>query len=243
MRALQYTIVLALSISLLAGFTPHAFAGIGGTTEGCELNEIDNFGAPPGASPPPDPEQPEQCIPNTGGGPSTWVIDFVTISFVPGAGPWVKALDVPPDLVFDILMEDIEVGAGPDWTDLHEEIQTPDWVFTDVTIVTNTGELHIIPGPTTYVWVDFDNPLPPGTLIGIQKSLSYIGDPILGSSIIVIWEYPTIDETGIGGETIPIDTAALLLAGAQSNAFSILGGLSVLGAAVFGAIFLLNRRK
>ena len=241
MRALQHTIVLALSISLLAGFTPHAFAGIGGTTEGCELNEIDNFGAPPGASPPPDPEQPEQCIPNIE--ITSWIIDLTTISFVPGAGPWVKALDVPEGLFFDLLFEDIEVGAGPDWTDWHEEIQTPDWVFSEVEIVTDTGELHIIQGPTTDVWVDFDNPLPPGTLITIQKSLSYIGDPIQGSSIIVIWEYPTIDETGIGGETIPIDTAALLLAGAQSNAFSILGGLSVLGAAVFGAIFLLNRRK
>lgn len=217
MRVLQYTIVLALSISLLAGFTPHAFAGIPPpTTAGCESEGVDNFAPPTGASPP-GPEQEPQCIPNQVP-PATWIVDLVTLSFVPGAGPWVKALDVPPNLNFDILLEDIEVGAGPDWTDWHEEIQTPDWIFTEVTIVTDTGELHVILGPTTDVWVDFDNPLPPGTLITIEKSLTNIGAPIPVPSVIIIWEYPTIDEAIVGGELLSINSAALLLAGLQTSA-------------------------
>ena len=244
MRALQYSLVLALSISLLAGFTPHAFAGE--FTPGCDLAEADTFFPPSGASP--GTPQPSQCIENINN--ESWFVGFpndrVVISFVPGAGPWVKFLDVPfgvsPQFQDD-LFEEIEVGAGPDWTDWHEEIQTPGWNFISATITTSTGQvLNPPPGPN--IWVNFEPALPAGTTISIQKILEYTGPTIIGPSVIELWEYPTIPEQGlIGGETLSVDATALILAGAQSNALALLGGLSVLGAAVFGAIFLLNRRK
>ena len=46
----------------------------------------------------------------------------------------------------------------------------------------------------------------------------------------------------IGGEFLPIDTTALLLAGAQTNAVWILSVLAVIGSVAFGALYLTTRR-
>jgi len=46
----------------------------------------------------------------------------------------------------------------------------------------------------------------------------------------------------VGGEFLPIDTTALLVAGAQSNALWILTTLAVIGSVAFGALYLTTRR-
>ncbi len=47
----------------------------------------------------------------------------------------------------------------------------------------------------------------------------------------------------VGGEFIPIDATAVLIAGVQSNALSILSAFVVIGAITFGALVISVRRK
>jgi len=49
-------------------------------------------------------------------------------------------------------------------------------------------------------------------------------------------------ELPVGGEFLPIDTTALLVAGAQTNALWILSTLAVIGSIAFGALYLTTRR-
>lgn len=47
----------------------------------------------------------------------------------------------------------------------------------------------------------------------------------------------------IGGEIMPINSVSLLVAGVQSNAFSLLGALALAGGVAFGAFYLSSKRK
>jgi len=47
----------------------------------------------------------------------------------------------------------------------------------------------------------------------------------------------------IGGEIMPINSVSLLVAGVQSNAFSLLGALALVGGVAFGAFYLSSKRK
>jgi len=47
----------------------------------------------------------------------------------------------------------------------------------------------------------------------------------------------------VAGELIPINTTALLVAGVQANAFSVLASLAIIGAAGFGMLYLQNNKK
>ena len=47
----------------------------------------------------------------------------------------------------------------------------------------------------------------------------------------------------VGGEFLPIDSAALLLAGAQTNAVWILSAFAVIGSIAFGALYLTSRKN
>jgi len=47
----------------------------------------------------------------------------------------------------------------------------------------------------------------------------------------------------VGGELLPIDTTALLLAGAQTNALWILSALAVIGSIAFGALYLTTKKN
>ena len=47
----------------------------------------------------------------------------------------------------------------------------------------------------------------------------------------------------VGGEFLPIDTTALLLAGAQTNAVWIMSALAVIGSVAFGALYITSKKK
>ena len=51
-----------------------------------------------------------------------------------------------------------------------------------------------------------------------------------------------INEKTVGGQLLPIDTTALLLAGAQTSAVWILSALAVIGSVAFGALYLKTKR-
>jgi len=52
-----------------------------------------------------------------------------------------------------------------------------------------------------------------------------------------------MDEVVVGGEFLPIDHTALLLAGAQTNAVWIMSALAVIGSVAFGALYLTSRKN
>ncbi len=47
----------------------------------------------------------------------------------------------------------------------------------------------------------------------------------------------------VGGEFLPIDSSALLVAGAQTNAVWIFSAIAVIGSMTFGALYLTSRRN
>jgi len=47
----------------------------------------------------------------------------------------------------------------------------------------------------------------------------------------------------VGGELLPIDSTALILAGAQTSAVWMLSALAVIGSVAFGALYLTTRRN
>jgi len=63
------------------------------------------------------------------------------------------------------------------------------------------------------------------------------------------WELPStsvineISCSSIGGDFIPIDATAVLIAGAQTNALSILGAFVAIGAVAFGVLAISIKRK
>jgi len=52
-----------------------------------------------------------------------------------------------------------------------------------------------------------------------------------------------VDDEVVGGEFLPIDTTALLLAGAQTNAVWIMSALAVIGSIAFGALYITSKKK
>ena len=103
----------------------------------------------------------------------------------------------------------------------------PDESFTSVDIIgENTGNNQIILNGPDF-WIFFDPILPAGTILTLEKNFNFVGpdgqlnlDPIdVFSGQLEIIQFPTaIVSLPIGGEIIPIDSTALLLAGAQMNA-------------------------
>ena len=67
-------------------------------------------------------------------------------------------------------------------------------------------------------------------------------DDALGSAVTVFSEFSG-PECLVGGEFLPMDNTALLLAGAQTNAVWIISALAVIGSVAFGALYLTTKRN
>ena len=104
------------------------------------------------------------------------------------------------------------------------------------------------PTPISIGGVDFDNA---GNLLahdvsGTQYDLgtrpfSVIQDFFASAFIEDITTTP--QKIMVGGELLPIDTTALLLAGAQTNAVWIISALAVIGSVAFGALYITTKRN
>ena len=78
-------------------------------------------------------------------------------------------------------------------------------------------------------------------LVGVgahQLTINQFPSTVSGAAYFQI-----IEHTPVGGEFIPIDATAVLIAGAQSNALSILGAFVVIGAVAFGTLIISVKRK
>ena len=89
------------------------------------------------------------------------------------------------------------------------------------------------------------------TIVGssFAQTLSFAGFPV--HSVVMTGTFYGIDDITfspetcvvVGGELLPIDSTALLLAGAQTNAVWIISALAVIGSVAFGALYITTRRN
>ena len=174
-----------------------------------------------------------------------------TVELVPGAGPWIKHIEYIPTLT--PIIEILTVGGSTPWCDWHESIDIPP---TDGAAVYTMGGFDIdggvatpIPGiaGTTSFDLVFSPCIMPGSTLTIKKAIespsgiTSTGHP--GVAFLQIRQYPTGGGTAVGGEFIPIDATAVLIAGAQTNALSVLGAFAVIGAIAFVTLVISVKRK
>lgn len=141
------------------------------------------------------------------------------VSYDPKAGPWIKQLHyLPPDPTGGpspsgpfggpvTLIEDIFIEGQKAWTDWHEDILTPGWVWSERFIfdILDQNNQSILSGFTwehmgNALWFFFDK-VGPGNRLHIEKQLICI-DTLLcnpqgstnGIYPIQIAEYPTVAE-------------------------------------------------
>ncbi len=74
------------------------------------------------------------------------------------------------------------------------------------------------------------------------------GSTIVGDFGVYVIDLTGVDSTGVactpvGGESFSIDTTALLLAGAQTNAVWIMSALAVIGSVAFGALYITSKKN
>jgi len=164
----------------------------------------------------------------------------------------------PPAGSMTIHEEWINVGSI-DWVDWHEQIQllppgTGGWIFTSVQISDCVGQMinkdSSISTDGTEVSLNFP-PVKNGERLCIWKDVVF--DPNFGlpptppqnnpPGPLRILEWPTIRTMAVGGEFIPIDATAVLIAGMQTNALSVLSAFVVIGAIAFGTLYFSVKRK
>ncbi len=147
------------------------------------------------------------------------------VSAEPSAGYWLKRLQnpfagsVPTDEPFTLL-EVLQVGEGPAWTDWHETILTPGWGWTGgglfaigppddgQPLTGSTGSCFpfgtVAPGEISGASIDFVfDPLEPGTWVFILKELAWLGGDAASASTCTV----DIAES----PTVPIPTTVWLL--------------------------------
>ena len=106
------------------------------------------------------------------------------------------------------------------------------WIFWETELSIAKFSMPHVSGTKTVSGLYFDSP----------SGITSTGHP--GVAFLQIREYPTNGGgTAVGGEFIPIDATAVLIAGAQSNALTILSAFVVIGAIAFGTLVISIRRK
>ena len=75
--------------------------------------------------------------------------------------------------------------------------------------------------------------------LGGGDSVVYVTKTIFGTGAPEDFRFPQ----PIGGNILPLDTAALLIAGIDTNPYSILAGFTLLGAIAFGALYYTSKRR
>jgi len=75
--------------------------------------------------------------------------------------------------------------------------------------------------------------------LGGGDSVVYVTKTIFGTGAPEDFRFPP----PIGGNILPLDTAALFIAGISTNSYSILAAFTLLGAVAFGALYYTSKRK
>jgi hypothetical protein len=131
-----------------------------------------------------------------------WIVDDagapLPVSADPSAGPWIKMFSGFGSATFGttfVIHEKLVVAPGsPAWTDWHEDIMTPGWVWSTAMLKIDGGTP--IPGPTGGPMTGWlFPPEDPGTPIEVWKEISCDLPGGCGGSI-TIHEFPTVPVPG-----------------------------------------------
>jgi hypothetical protein len=91
-----------------------------------------------------------------------------------------------------------------------------------------------------------DGEIPLGVSISSPGDIALIdtiGENVIIDGEIIFFITTPVDPTPVAGELLPIDSAALLLAGAQTNAVWIMSALAVIGSVAFGALYITSKKN
>jgi len=144
----------------------------------------------------------------------------------------INALQPGTTIPLTSVHEEWIVGSGgPPWSDWHEST-SGGWTFTGVqiAIVGSADSCPAVGTPLTgvimsggaEVWIDFDPPLIPNQKLCLWKDVQLTVLPPSREPQplpdLIIFEWPTTKRMAVGGEFIPIDATAIVLAGSQTTA-------------------------
>jgi hypothetical protein len=131
----------------------------------------------------------------------------------PNGPPWLKILANPNGAAFPAipgqtftLNERLIVAGNLPWADWHEKIVTPFWDWSSTSITVNGAvpaglNTTVTPGTAASGGaVDFVfNPIFPGALVDIQKTLTYNGPPgVIFLGTVEVQEFPTPEPASLG---------------------------------------------
>lgn len=150
----------------------------------------------------------------------------ISVAADPAAAPWEKMFSgfpaIPAGTGFSIHEVLVVAPDSPAWTDWHEEIITPGWVWgpgATVLIGGPTGTSYPLAGGGTPLIWSFFPPTPPGTVVEIWKEI-LCNTPGGCAGSITVLEHPTV----------PLPATVWLIAGAlaalarRRRAASAIGG-------------------
>lgn len=147
-----------------------------------------------------------------------WSIGPVGVIRDPNGPAWIKTLEGPQGGPFVAapgttlnLMESLVIQGNLPWTDWHETILTPGWVWLNPNILANSAVPSGLTINNAGSTVDFYfDPLYPGTKVDIRKQLHYVGsaDGTAFFGTIQIAEFPTPEPASLG--LIALGSAAVL---------------------------------
>jgi hypothetical protein len=131
----------------------------------------------------------------------------VSISYGAAAGVWQKQLSGAGqlDTYQEVnLLEYVKVGADPQWTDWHETIVTPGFIWgydpDDTFYTINGGAAQtagiVYNGDYTTLTFNFSAPLPANTVILFHKELQYMGADTFdnNATAVVVNEFASVPE-------------------------------------------------
>jgi hypothetical protein len=166
------------------------------------------------------PTQFQSPVPITG-----WSVDsgnasnpWLPVQINTSGPPWIKTFTGPNGQPFTAVpgqtftLQELLVIAPPQsWTDWHEHILTPGWDWVQPTLFLanfaappGLSTVHTPGNASVGGALDFYfNPLAPGTLLDIRKTLQYVGQPgATFTGTIQIAEYPTPEPASLGLMTL-----------------------------------------
>ena len=111
------------------------------------------------------------------------------------------------------------------------------WANLETQVTASDGRQIILPtGSSGVIVVDWDN------ITSVTFDIIAAGASDLDMTCIDNFTFDD-EPTIVGGEFLPIDSAALLVAGAQTNAVWILSALAVIGSVAFGALYITSKKN
>ena len=178
--------------------------------------------------------------------PISGSFDAVTTQFFPSINMLSEPFVVPSGVQSANVNWNDRIFNAAMFSDPNQEIRVEIRDSTGTTILasifdTNPGDPSVQPGPNAR---SFDITTVLQSLEGQSVRLCFTQEDNLGNFHLILDDVSlTIDTMLVGGELLPIDSTALMLAGLQSSAIWMLPVLAGVAGSAFGVLYIKSRRN